>query len=150
MEDLSISEMVTILKRNYLGYLAYIFKGRPSSVPITYHFDDANDAIISYSAEGHKMDAMRENSLVSLQVEEIESNNNWLSVLAHGTFEELKGIESKSQLDQFAEGVKSTNTQKEHSHPEFISEFSSTSNSKNVPIVYRFKINEITGKRKDT
>lgn len=45
MEDLSKSEMVTILKRNYLGHLAYIFKGRPSSVPITYHFDDANDVL---------------------------------------------------------------------------------------------------------
>src|SRR5680860_1250300 len=63
MEDLSISEMVTILKRNYSGHLAYIFKGRPSSVPIKYHFNDVNDAIISYSAEGHKMDTMRENSL---------------------------------------------------------------------------------------
>lgn len=50
---------------------------------------------------------MRENSLVSLQVEEIESNNNWLSVLAHGTFEELQGSEAQSQLYQFTEGVKS-------------------------------------------
>ena len=53
------------------------------------------------------MDAMRENRLVSLQVEEIESNNNWLSVLAHGTFEELQGSEAQSQLYQFTEGVKS-------------------------------------------
>ncbi|TLP74251.1 pyridoxamine 5'-phosphate oxidase family protein [Maribacter sp. ACAM166] len=150
MENLSNSEIITLLKKNYLGHLAYISNGRPSSLPITYYFDEANNAIISYSSEGHKIDSMRENGSVSLQVEEVKSNSNWLSVLVHGTFEELSGSDAKSQLHQFTKGVKSVITKKEHSHPEFISEFSSKLYLKSVPIVYRINIIEITGKRKET
>ncbi|HDZ15313.1 hypothetical protein LCGC14_1269190 [marine sediment metagenome] len=142
--------MVTLLKRNFLGHLAFISKGKPLCTPITYYFDDEDNALISYSAEGFKMDAMRENGLISLQVEEIESNSNWLSVLANGTFEELQGSKAKAQLHKFTQGVKNIITKKGKSHPEFINEFSSKSPSKDVPIVYRIKINEITGKRKDT
>jgi len=150
MKNLSNSESITLLKDNYIGHLSYIAQGSPFTIPITYYYDKISYAIISYSAEGHKMDSMRKNSEVALEVEEIESNNNWQSVLVHGTFEELHGSDAKYYLHEFTEGVKSIITQKEHTHPEFISEFSSKSSSKKIPVVYRIKIEEITGKRKET
>ena len=143
-------ESITLLKDNYIGHLSYIAQGRPFTIPITYFYDQGSNAIISYSAEGHKMDAMRKNGAVSLEVEEIVSNNNWQSILAHGTFEELNGTDAKYYLHQFTEGVKSIIKEKEHTLPEFISEFSSKSSSKKNPVVYRFKILEITGRRKET
>ena len=149
MKILSKSESITLLKDNYIGHLSYIAQGHPFTLPITYFYDLGSNAIISYSAEGHKIDAMRKNGAVSLEVEEIVSNNNWHSILAHGTFEELKGTDAKYYLHQFTEGVKSIIKEKEHTLPEFISEFSSKSSSKKIPVVYRFKILEITGRRKE-
>ena len=149
MENLSESEIITLLKDNYIGHLSYIAQGRPFTIPITYFYDLGSNAIISYSAEGHKMEAMRKNGAVSLEVEEIVSNSNWQSVLAHGTFDELHGSDAKYYLHQFTEGVKNIIKQKEQILPEFISEFSSKSSSKKIPVEYRIKILEITGRRKE-
>jgi len=150
MRDLKENECIQILRNNYLGHLSFMAKKSPYILPITYYYDPSNNTILGYSAEGHKINSMRKNASVSLEVEEVESNDNWQSVLVHGTFEELHGIDAKYYLHQFAEGVKSIITQKEHTHPEFISEFSSKSSSKKIPVVYRIKILEMTGKRKET
>jgi nitroimidazol reductase NimA-like FMN-containing flavoprotein (pyridoxamine 5'-phosphate oxidase superfamily) len=93
---------------------------------------------------------MRNNNAVSLLVEEIISSNNWKSVMAHGTFEELHCSDAKFKLHQFTEGVKGLILRKEHRETEFISEFSSKLYSRGAPTVYRIKILEITGKRKET
>lgn len=150
MTDLTSSECIRLLKKNYIGHLGFISQGDPYVIPITFYFNQADNTIISYSEEGHKINAMRENGSVSLQVEEIISNSNWQSVLVHGTFEEIKGSNAKYLLHQFAEGVKNIFKVKEHAHPEFISEFSSKTYSGGIPIVYRINISEMKGKRKET
>lgn len=150
MTDLSIHECTRVLIHNYTGHLGFLSQGHPFVIPITYYYNRADHAIISYSAEGHKIDAMRINSSVSMQTEEIVSVNNWQSVLVHGTFEELHGIDAKNQLHEFTQGVKGAILQKEKRKTEFISEFSSKLYSRGTPVVYRIKILEMTGKRKET
>ncbi|TFG74082.1 MAG: flavin mononucleotide-binding protein [Flavobacteriales bacterium] len=150
MTDLTSNEGIRILKNNYIGHLGYISQSEPYVIPITYYYNPSDNTIISYSEEGHKINAMRKNGSVSLQVEEIVSNSNWQSVLAHGTYEEIKGSNAKHLLHLFAEGVKNILNVKEHKHPEFISEFSSKTYSGGVPVVYRIKIRDIKGKRKET
>ncbi len=150
MTDLTSSECIRLLKNNYTGHLGFISQGDPYVIPITYYYNQADNTIISYAEEGHKINAMRENGSVSLQVEEIISNSNWQSVLVFGTFEEIKGSNAKYLLHQFAEGVKNIFKHREHKHPEFISEFSSKVYSGGIPIVYRINISEVKGKRKET
>ncbi len=139
-----------ILRHNYVGRLAFIAEGKPFTVPITYFFDPSDNSIISYSGQGHKIDAMRKNHSVSLQVDEIQSVHNWESALVHGTFEELEGSAAKQKLHRFAEGVKSIIHSKERKEVEFINEFSSKEYSGENSIVYRIKVLEVTGKRKDS
>ncbi len=150
MTDLTSSECIRLLKNNYTGHLGFISQGDPHVIPITYYYNQADNTIISYSEEGHKINAMRDNGSVSLQVEDIISNSNWQSVLVLGTFEEIKGSNAKLLLHQFTEGVKKTLQVKELRHPEFISEFSSKGYSGGIPIVYRINISEMKGKRKET
>lgn len=150
MTDLTKSEQVGILKNNYIGNLGYIAHQNPFVIPITYFFDEESNSIISYSAEGHKIDSMRKNKQVSFAIQEIESINNWKSLLIHGTFEELKGLDAKQKLHTFSEGVKGILLRKEYKEAEFISEFSSKLYSRGIPTVFRIAINEITGKRKET
>ncbi len=144
--NLATKEGIELLKDNYIGHLAFIAKGGPFTVPITYFYDQDSNSIISYSDEGHKISAMRKNRNVSLAVHEINSVDNWCSILAHGLFEELKGTDAKFLLHKFAEGVRSIILKKEKKHTKFISDFSSTSHLENIPIVYKIQIQEITGK----
>lgn len=144
--NLSDKEKIFILENNYIGQLGYIYRKRPFVVPITYYLDKETNAIICYSGEGHKMNAMRKNNAVSLQVSEIESVTNWKSVLVHGTFEQHFGSDAKSYLHKFSLGVKDVIMEQEHKKVNYISEFSSKIYNDNIPSVFLLKIEEITGK----
>lgn len=139
-------ECLQLLRDNYIGHLAYISGGSPHVLPITYYYDEATDSLISYSTEGHKIRAMRENTSVSLGVNEIDSVKNWRSILVQGIFEELDGSNAKKILHLFAQGIKDLITGKGALAPRFISDFSSKIYADGIPIVYRIKIIEITGK----
>ncbi len=149
MTDLSTSESTNVLRNNYNGHLAYISQGNPYVIPITYYFDHEDSSIISYTAEGHKIDAMRKNPSVSMVTEQIQSLVNWKSALVHGTFEELDGELAKQKLHEFYEGVKGIIRRNEDKAVEFINEFSSKLYSRGSPIAYRIKILEITGKKRE-
>ncbi|WP_222983395.1 pyridoxamine 5'-phosphate oxidase family protein [Flagellimonas meishanensis] len=153
IKALKHEDCIQLLKNHYVGRLAYLAGKVPFVAPITYFYfdEDKKDSIISYSLEGHKIDAMRNNPYVSLQVDEIESMNQWKSVLAHGEFEELHQIDAKRFLHEFAQGVKSLINRDSDKNVQFIHEFSSKLQANNnPPIVYRINIHEITGKqRKD-
>lgn len=69
MTDLTTSEYAGVLRNNYTGHLAYISKDRPYVIPVTFYFNPTDNSIISYSAEGHKIDAMRINPSISLVVD---------------------------------------------------------------------------------
>ena len=148
IKKLEQAESLKILDDNYIGHLAYVYQNRPFVIPITYYFDAGNNTIICYSDEGHKINAMRKNTSVSLEVAEIESVNIWKSVLAQGDFEELEGIDSKNRLHDFSNGIKEIINKKEKSNPQFISEFSSKIYSEGIPIVFRINITDITGRQR--
>ncbi len=150
MIDITPNESTGFLLNNYTGHLGYISQQNPYVIPTTYFYDKEDHSIISYSATGHKIDAMRKNPAVSLLVAEIKSTKNWQSVLVHGTFKELQGSEAKLKLHKFTEGVKSVIDKNEHRKTEFISEFSGKLYSRGIPIVYLIKKSELTGKRKET
>jgi nitroimidazol reductase NimA-like FMN-containing flavoprotein (pyridoxamine 5'-phosphate oxidase superfamily) len=144
-ENLDQQECAALLADNYIGYLGYISNNSPFIVPITY-FYDGKKTIIIYSSEGNKINAMRKNNNVSLQVSKIKNIDNWDSVLAHGNFEELSGIDAKQSLHEFADGIKNLILRKEELNLHFIGEFSSKINKEEIPIVGKITINEFTGK----
>ena len=149
IKNLISKECIEILSNNYIGRLAFIAKGQPFVVPITYYYDQANNSIVSYSAEGCKIEAMRKNRSISFEVDEIISLNRWRSILVHGLFEELSSIDAKHQLHQFSQGVKNIIATKEKENPQFIGEFSSKLKKESIPIVYRLNIDIITGKQRN-
>lgn len=149
IKDLNLEECHRILSDNYIGRLAYIMEESPYVIPMTYYYDRKNNGIISYSLEGHKINAMRENELVSFEVDEIEEIARWKSVLVHGKFDELGGIDAKNLLHTFSLGVKEIINRKEEKELQFIHEFSSKLDAEgSSPIVYRINIEEITGKQR--
>jgi nitroimidazol reductase NimA-like FMN-containing flavoprotein (pyridoxamine 5'-phosphate oxidase superfamily) len=57
-------------------------------VPINYLFEDM--AIYSHSMPGRKIEALRTHPRACLQVDEIQDDFNWRSVIAFGNFEEIR------------------------------------------------------------
>ena len=150
IKTLKIEECLELLGSNYIGRLAFISHGEPSVTPITYFHDAKEKCILSYSAKGYKIDAMRNYASVALQVDEIKSIQEWRSVLVHGKFEELEGPTAKKYLHRFAEGVQDTISRKKGFTPKFIQDFSSRLQHRGIPIVYRISINEINGKFRES
>ena len=148
IKTIADKETVFILKNNYVGYLSYIQYNKPYVVPITYFYDEEQHHIICYSANGHKIDALRKNNIVSMCVTDMVSVNNWKSVLAHGTYKEHSGSDSKALLHQFSLGVKDIILKKELTDLDFISQFSSKVYNYESPIVFTIEIEYITGKKR--
>jgi nitroimidazol reductase NimA-like FMN-containing flavoprotein (pyridoxamine 5'-phosphate oxidase superfamily) len=67
--------------------LGCIVDGEPYITPINYYFE--NNCVYGHSLPGLKIDALRENPRACVQVDEIESDFQWRSVLAFGRYEEV-------------------------------------------------------------
>lgn len=137
---------LAVLKNDYLGHLSYIYQNRPFVVPITYFYDAERQVIICYSAEGHKMNAMRKNNDVAFNVVDVDNLTKWKSVMVQGKFEQLFGSDAKSYLHVFSLGIKSLIAEKELKELSFISEFSSKAINENIPMIFIIKVEEVTGK----
>jgi len=149
-EKIAKDEYLKMLSNNYIASLAYIADSTPYIVPITYYYNEKENIIISYSNEGHKINAMRLNNSVSIQLDEIESLDNWKTLLLIGEFEELNGSEAKMYLHSFAQNVKKLLAQQESKNPEVINSFSSKISSDSIPIIYRIKILDVITRKKQT
>lgn len=150
MQSLSKDQCLDLLAGKYVGRLGYIFQETPEIVPITYFLDREQDAIISYSAEGHKINCMRKKPYVSFQVDEIRSLTNWKSVMVHAIFQETKRSDAKNLLHLFTQGVKNIIHNEEHRDPVYLKEFSSKIEESKESIIYRLKILNVKGMgRKD-
>lgn len=150
MESLSKEECLELLASKYVGHLGYIFQETPEVVPVTYFFDQEENALISYSAEGHKINCMRKKPYVSFQVDEIISLTNWRSVMIHAIFQETNRSDAKYQLHHFTQGVKNLIKNEDNRDLVYLKEFSSKIEDSGESIIYRLKIQDIKGrKRKD-
>lgn len=142
---LSKAESHEILKKQYVAKLGYVSGDSPFIVPITYFFSESENCILAFSAEGHKIDAMRINKTVCLYVDEIHSVKKWKSILIHGMFEELE-IDREFYLKKLGKGIQNLLRVKKHKPTREIDEFSNMKLSTKNPVIYRIKIWDITGR----
>ncbi len=93
---MSETEIEAMLFRHRVGRLGCTANDRPYVVPINYVFDGAY--IYSYSSPGRKIEIMREQPLVAFQVDEIDSDASWRSVMIEGRYQELNGRERDAAI----------------------------------------------------
>lgn len=70
--------------------------GEPYVVPVDYIFKDGR--IYIHSLPGQKLDALRANGKVCVQVEEIKDACRWQSVIVFGEFQEIKRTNEKVEI----------------------------------------------------
>ncbi len=93
---LANTDALAILREGTLGRLGCIASGWPYVVPVNYFFDGKD--IYIHTLPGKKLDALRANPRVCLQVDEIKDSYNWRSVIAYGTFEEVSSEETRENI----------------------------------------------------
>ena len=87
IRDLGADKSREVLRRGTVARLACVAGNEPYVVPVNYVFD--GESVLVHSLPGRKIDAMRANPRVCLQVDEIEDDLGWKSVLAFGNYEEI-------------------------------------------------------------
>ena len=93
---LNDSQARELLQAARVARLGCIVNGEPYITPINYNFED--DCVYSHSLAGLKIAALRDNPRACVQVDEVESDLRWRSVLAFGNFEEIVNPSERKQI----------------------------------------------------
>jgi uncharacterized protein len=76
-----------VLKRITVGRLACALDNQPYIVPVGFSYEPGH--VYVFSTLGKKIEWMRQNPKVCLQVDEVQNSSNWDSVIVTGTYLEL-------------------------------------------------------------
>lgn len=87
VEDMPLSEMQELLRKVRFGHLACAHEGRPYVVPMHYAYDSQN--LYFFTTEGMKTHYIAANDQVCFQVEEVQDQTHWRSVMVTGRAEQL-------------------------------------------------------------
>ena len=99
--DLTEAEIEEVLKNGSRGHLGCAVGDDLYVVPIFYVYHDGQ--VFGHTYEGKKIDMMRKNSSVCLQVDAVENLWEWQSVIGWGEYEELSGKDATHALALLAE-----------------------------------------------
>jgi len=86
-KQLSEKESWDLIRRGSVGRLGCVADGEPYVVPINYLFED--NSIYSHSLPGRKIQILRGHPRACIQIDEIESDFEWRSVIAFGNYQEV-------------------------------------------------------------
>lgn len=96
IKDLSQDKAREMLREGRIARLACISEGEPYVIPVSYVFD--GESVLVHSLPGRKIAAMRAQPRVCLQIDAIEDELNWMSVLAFGNYEEITNAQERSSV----------------------------------------------------
>lgn len=89
VHKLTATECKEVLARVNLGRLACARANQPYIVPISFYFAPRDRCLYSFSTVGQKIEWMRRNPKVCIEVDEISDRFNWLTVVVLGRYEEI-------------------------------------------------------------
>ena len=78
-------EVENVIRQQLIGRLGCYADGRVYVVPVSYAYD--GEFIYAFSREGMKVDMMRKNPQVCLQIDNMNNMDNWESVIIWGEFD---------------------------------------------------------------
>jgi len=98
-------------------------------------------ALWGFSHEGRKLDMMRSNPRVCVELDRVRHLGSWRSVIVQGTFEELEGDEARRGTELIASRLASLATDDESRR-----RLAEAVSMDPVPAVYRIVIRSATGR----
>ena len=92
IQEMTREECLQVLKTTRLARLACAFENQAYVVPVYlayYAPPDEEACFYGFTTPGQKVEWMRANSLVCVEVDEVKSYDEWVSVIVLGRYEEL-------------------------------------------------------------
>jgi nitroimidazol reductase NimA-like FMN-containing flavoprotein (pyridoxamine 5'-phosphate oxidase superfamily) len=143
--QLNHDEMEELLRSCVVGRIGCHADGRTYVVPVAFVYEAG--AVIGHSASGLKLQMMRENPNVCFEVDAMEDLGNWRSVIAWGTFEELRGAEADRAMAALLARLLPLTATSATSHPPKDLTHQHRAQLGELPaIVYRIRFNQMTGR----
>jgi uncharacterized protein len=105
IRDLTREQCEALLARTSLGRLACVRDSQPYIVPILFSFDASTRHLYCFSTVGQKIQWMRKNPRVCVEVDEIVDQYHWITVLVTGRYEELRDSEGNAAARQRAQAL---------------------------------------------
>lgn len=90
IHDMTEAECRHVLKQASVGRIACARDNQPYVVPIYFAYDE--HYLYAISTIGQKIEWMRTNPLVCVEVEKLTSHDEWMSVVVLGRYEELPDL----------------------------------------------------------
>ena len=97
IHELTANDCAEVLRRSNLGRLACSRFDQPYIVPIHFSFDAERSCVYAFSTIGQKIEWMRENPKVCLEVEDIGDKGHWTTVLVIGRYQEIHQDEAETR-----------------------------------------------------
>jgi nitroimidazol reductase NimA-like FMN-containing flavoprotein (pyridoxamine 5'-phosphate oxidase superfamily) len=89
IEEMSQTDCLRILAGARLGRLACVRENQPYVVPI--YFVHEEPYLYGFTTPGLKVECMRSNPLVCVELDEVAARDQWMSIVVFGKYEELPG-----------------------------------------------------------
>jgi uncharacterized protein len=89
IREMNRTECARVLASAPVARLACARENQPYVVPVSLAYDEASGCLYGFTTVGQKLEWMRANPLVCVEVDEVTSRDSWVSVIAMGRYEEL-------------------------------------------------------------
>jgi len=143
IHTLSTEECVDFLQDRTFGQLACSYRDQPYIVPIYFSFGSDWRRFYAFSTVGQKIEWMRTNPKVCVEIEEITDKSHWTTVIVFGSYEEIHESDQPKRAEEAALALFQQRPEwwlpgagKVAGAPEHP-----------TPIIYRIRVGRMTGRR---
>jgi nitroimidazol reductase NimA-like FMN-containing flavoprotein (pyridoxamine 5'-phosphate oxidase superfamily) len=143
IQTMTEAECLSTLTRTSLGRLACAHQNQPYIVPIYFAYEQPY--LYAFTTPGQKVEWMRYNPLVCLEVDEIEDSEHWTSIVIFGKYEELRDI--PKWRDPLLHALELLNQNAGWWEPGCASSRLRDPAQPLTPVFYRIRIDRISGRR---
>jgi len=143
IRELTTQASLAVLTRIHLGRLACAKANQPFLVPMFFAYHE--DSLYCASTIGQKIEWMRDNPLVAVEVDEIENAQHWESVVVLGRYEEIPQTPEIQGERQLAWSLLLERLL--WWEPAFVETILGGAERPMVPLYFRIRIERITGHR---
>ena len=102
-QDLSREQCDALLRRNYVGRIAFTLHNRVGVEPIGYVYDP--NRVYMRTAPGSKLITLAHNPWVSFEVDEVEGPFDWQSVIVRGAVHVLHAEGNSADRRSYVQGL---------------------------------------------
>jgi hypothetical protein len=143
IREMTLEECRDALAKGDVARLACESGGQPYIVPVYLAYD--GEALYGFGTVGHKIDCMRANPLVCLEMDEVKSESDWMSVIVYGRYEELPDTPEYESARLHAHEL----LQKRAVwwEPAYVAGVHGDRAQPLTPVFYRIRITRMTGRR---